>query len=108
MERKYLAEDANGLFFSEQRSSALVLRYRADHVQEQIEMLRETTGMVLVPDPVLPEEVYETCDRCKELFMPQMTFFDGNQFLCADCRNAVRAREEKRKGAPAQPSASGV
>lgn len=103
---RFLAEDANGLFFTEQRSGALVFRYRADRVQEQIETLRRTSGIVLVPDPVLPEEVYETCDACKEFFMPHMVFFDGTLFLCADCRNLVRAREQKRQGNSTHPSAS--
>ena len=83
---KYLAEDANGLFFTEDRSAAIVLNYRADGVPEQLETIQQIHGMALVADPVPPEEIYETCDRCKELFMPFMTFFDGKQFLCAECR----------------------
>ncbi|MGO8930772.1 MAG: hypothetical protein ACLQU3_28265 [Limisphaerales bacterium] len=86
---KYLAEDANGLFFTENRSAALILNYRSDHVLEQLEMIGKTHGIALAADPVPPEEIYETCDRCKELFMPFMTFFDGKQFLCADCRSRV-------------------
>jgi formylmethanofuran dehydrogenase subunit E len=44
---------------------------------------------------VPPEEIYETCDRCKELFMPFMTFFDGKQFLCADCRSRASRRSAR-------------
>ena len=83
---KYLAQDANGLFFTEDRSAALVFDYRADAVAEQLEVIGKTYGIVLAADPVPLEQIYETCDRCKDLFMPFMTFFDGKQFLCADCR----------------------
>ena len=34
---KYLAQDANGLFFTEDRSAALVFNYRSDSVPEQLE-----------------------------------------------------------------------
>jgi|SRR5271169_2369919 len=92
---KYLAEDANGLFFTENRSAALILNYRADRVLEQLEMIERTHGIALAADPVPPEEIYETCDRCKELFMPFMTFFDGKQFLCADCRSRAPRRSAR-------------
>ena len=89
---KYLAEDANGLFFTENRSAALILNYRADRVVEQLELIGKTHGIALAADPVPPEEIYETCDRCRDLFMPFMIFFDGKQFLCADCRRRASAR----------------
>ena len=89
---KYLAQDAYGLFFTEDRSAAIVLNYQLDHVPEQLEMIQQKHGMVLAADPVPAEEIYETCDRCKELFMPFMTFFDGKRFLCADCRRQTSTR----------------
>ena len=92
---KYLAQDANGLFFTEDRSAAIVLNYQLDHVPEQLEMIRQKHGMVLAADPVPAEEIYETCDRCKELFMPFMTFFDGKRFLCADCRQRAATRSRR-------------
>ena len=93
---KYLAQDANGLFFTEDRSAALVFDYRADAVAEQLEVIGRTCGIVLAADPVPPEEIYETCDRCQELFMPFMTFFDGKQFLCSDCRRRALGRSAAR------------
>jgi len=87
---KYLAQDANGLFFTEDRSVAIVLNYQADRVVEQLEAIHESQGITLAADPVPPGEIYETCDRCKELFMPFMTFFDGKRFLCLDCRKLAR------------------
>jgi hypothetical protein len=89
---KYLAQDANGLFFTEDRSVAIVLSYRADCVPEQLELIGKTHGMALSADPVPPDEIYETCDRCKDLFMPFMIFFDGTRFLCADCRRRGSGR----------------
>ena|ERR1035441_3386593 len=89
---KYLAQDANGLFFTEDRSAALIFNYQADAVLEQIEMIGRTHGISLAAEPVPPEEIYETCDLCKDLFMPFMTFFDGKQFLCPDCRRRVSGR----------------
>jgi hypothetical protein len=83
---KYLAQDDNGLFFTEDRSAAIVLNYRADSVPKQLELLGKMRGIALAADPVPPKEVYETCDRCQDFFMPYMIFFDGKQFLCADCR----------------------
>ena len=90
---KYLAQDANGLFFTEDRSAALVFNYRADSVPEQLEMIGTTHGILLAAEPVPPEEIYETCDRCKDLFMPFMTFFDGKRFLCPDCRRRAGRQE---------------
>jgi hypothetical protein len=83
---KYLAQDDYGLYFTEERSVAMVFNYRSDCVADQLETLHKSHGIALAAEPVPPEEIYETCDRCKDLFMPFMTFFDGKQFLCADCR----------------------
>ena len=92
---KYLAQYAHGLFFTEDRSAALVFNYRADSVPEQLALIGKTHGIALAADPVPPEEIYEICDRCKDLFMPFMTFFDGKQFLCADCRRRVSGRSPR-------------
>jgi len=83
---KYLAQDTFGLFFTEDRSAALVFSYRSDSVAEQLELIGARHGLALAAEPVPPEEIYESCDRCRELFMPFMVFFDGRQFLCPDCR----------------------
>jgi hypothetical protein len=92
---KYLAQDANGLFVSEDRSAAMVFNYRGDSVAEQLEMLGEMHGVALAAEPVPLQEIYETCDRCKDLFMPFMTFFDGERFLCPDCRSRLSNRSPR-------------
>ncbi len=88
---QYLTEDATRLFFTDDRSQATVFYFLGDNVQEQIDVIQSTEGVRLEAEPVPPEEIYETCDGCKELFMPYMTFFDGKHYLCADCR-AIRQR----------------
>ena len=96
----YLAQDDNGLYFSQDRSRAVILNYRTDQVEQQLETIRRAQGLVLVPEPVPPEDIYETCDRCKELFLPPMTYFDGKTFLCLDCLSrslALRASAVPRK-----------
>lgn len=89
---KYLAQDSHGVFFTNDRSAAMVLNYLADHVPEQLEQIRKRQGIVLQAVPVPPADIYESCDRCKELFMPSMTFFDGKSFLCPDCRKPASRR----------------
>ena len=96
----YLAEDDNGLYFSQDRSRAIILNYRTDQVEQQLETIRRAQGLVLMPEPVPPEEIYETCDRCKELFLPLMTYYDGKTFLCLDCLSrsrSSRARNSAKK-----------
>ncbi len=94
---KFLAQDANGLFFTDDRSVAIVLNYEADEVPKQLAAIQKAQGVSLAADPVPLEEIYETCDRCKELFVPFMTFFDGKRFLCPDCRRALSAGRSGRR-----------
>ena len=92
---KYLAQDDNGLFFTEDRSAAMVFDYRGDSVPEQLETIQKVHGIALAADPVPLEEIYETCDRCKDLFMPFMTYFDGKQFLCPECKRRASTRSAR-------------
>ncbi len=89
---RYLAEDDFGLFFSYDRTRALILNYRADRVEAQLAAIRDSEGIALSADPVPPEEIYETCDGCKELFLPFMMCFDGKNFFCPDCRQRRSGR----------------
>lgn len=83
----YLAQDEHGLFFTNNRLAAMVFFYRSDCVADQLEELHKTQGIALAAEPVPPEEIYERCDRCQDLFPPWMTYFDGQEFLCAECRS---------------------
>ncbi len=91
----YLAEDQNGLFFTNDRSRALILNYRADEVARQLSDVEDTMGVTLVTDPVPLEEIYEICDQCKDLFTPNMITFDGKRFLCSDCRTGASIRRRR-------------
>lgn len=95
----YLAGDPHQWFFTPDRAAAAVFSYDADHVREQLESIRKTHGLILRADPVPLEEIYESCDCCRELFIPFMVFFDGHRFLCPDCRK--RAGRTIRREKPA-------
>jgi hypothetical protein len=88
----YLAGGQGTWYFTDDRSKAVVFDYLADHVAEQMKVIYKTNGLALGEEPVPLEEIYETCDQCRELVMPFMTFFDGKRFLCADCRKALSKR----------------
>ncbi len=87
---RYLAQDVGGLFFTDDSTRAVILDLKGDEVEEQLKTIREAAGVVLVADPVPLEEIYENCDRCKDLFMPFMIVFDGKRFLCPDCLTGRR------------------
>jgi hypothetical protein len=97
-EGNYLTAAPDGLRFTPDRSRALIFDFRADQVAEQLREIQTVHGLVLRAEPVPLAEIYETCDRCKELFMPFMTFFDGKRFLCADCRRLVAGSRETKTG----------
>src|SRR5437588_6736711 len=48
----FRSQDANGLFFSNDRSAAIILNYLSDRVAEQLESLRAAHAIVLTADPV--------------------------------------------------------
>ena len=54
---KYLAQDGSGLFFTDDRTSAIILSYQADRVQEQLETIQRTQGLTLAADPVLRQRL---------------------------------------------------
>jgi len=81
----YLAGTAFNWEFTDSRSKARVFDYHRDRVEERIELVRKAQGKVWVAVRVDPREVYEYCDRCGRRMRPLRTFFDGHEFLCADC-----------------------
>ncbi len=83
---QYLAGTAFQWEFTDDRSKARVFDYEADRVAERIELVRKAQGRVWIAVRVDPREVYEHCDRCGRRMRALRTFFDGQQFLCVDCR----------------------
>ena len=83
---QYLAGTATAWEFTEDRSRAKVFDFLKDRVAEQIELVRRAHGKVWIAVKLDPREAYEFCDRCGCRMVAFRMFFDGKQFLCADCR----------------------
>ena len=87
---QYLGGEAQSLGFCDDIKKAIVFDSRRDRINEQLEYVRQTQGIILEAIPVDPKEIHETCDRCGRLGLPFQIFFDGRQYLCARCRNVGR------------------
>jgi hypothetical protein len=83
---QYLTGTATEWEFTDDRSKAMVFDYLGDRVAERIELVRKVHGRVWIAVKLDPREVYEFCDRCGRRMRAFKAFFDGQQFLCADCR----------------------
>jgi hypothetical protein len=68
------------------RSRAAVFDYHLDHVAERLQVLEKAFGTPWRAARLDPREAYETCDRCGARVMAFKAFFEGGEFLCADCR----------------------
>ncbi len=84
---QYLAGTAFAWEFTDDRGKARVFDYAADRVAERIELVRKVHGRVWIAVRLDPREVYEFCDRCGRRMRALKTFFDGQRFLCNDCRD---------------------
>ena len=84
-EGKYLAGQDTGWAFSEDSSKAIVFDYLAHHVEEQLQIIRESQGLYLEAVQVDPAEVLEICDVCKKWVSPFSVAYDGKSFLCHEC-----------------------
>jgi hypothetical protein len=85
---QFLAGTAIEWEFTYDRSRAKVFDYHQDRVAERIELVRKAEGKVWIAVKVDPREVYEFCDRCGRRLRAFRVFFDGAQFLCAECKDA--------------------
>ena len=72
--------------FTSDRKKATVFDFEHDRVAEQLAGLRRDQGIVLRVETVDPKEINESCDECERLVSPTRAFFDGQKFLCGDCR----------------------
>jgi hypothetical protein len=103
-EGQYLAGTGTHWAFTEDRSRARVFDYLADHVTEQIHLVRNAYGMIWVAVRLDPSEAYEFCDRCGSRMVAPQAFFNGKEFLCAACR---RQGEENPESGIRSPRAEG-
>ena len=69
-EGHYLAQGMQGWYFTDDRSRAAVFHYFSDRVAEQLERIGSVQGVHLKEEPVPLHEIYEICDRCKEMAIP--------------------------------------
>ena len=85
-DRSYLTGGPTVWEFTADSLKATVLDYETDRVAEQLELVRRTHGITLEAVPLDPKLTHEICDRCEQLMVAPLAFFDGTQFLCPDCR----------------------
>jgi hypothetical protein len=90
---QYLAGTATDWEFTDDRNRATVFDFWADHVAERIELVRRAHGRVWVAVKLDPCEVYEFCDRCGLRLRAFRIFFDGEHFLCDECKEAAPRSE---------------
>ena len=83
---QYLTGTHTAWEFTDDRKRARIFDYLEDQVADKIELVRKAHGRVWIAVKLDPREVYEFCDRCGRRMRAYKAFFDGQQFLCADCR----------------------
>ena len=83
---QYLTGSAMCWEFTEDRAKARVFDYLEDQVAERIDLVRKAHGRVWIAVKLDPREVYEFCDQCGCRMRAFRAYFDGQQFLCGDCR----------------------
>jgi hypothetical protein len=72
--------------FIADRSKASLFACAGEQVTAQPAATRKRTGRALKILCVDSSQFYETCDRCKRQRLPFDLYFDGDKFLCRDCR----------------------
>ncbi len=88
-EGKYLVQSGGQLEFCSDIKKARVFDCRREQVEHQLAWVRLAYGIFLEAEPVDPKEIHETCDRCGRLTLSFQMFFDGKQYLCAECRDGI-------------------
>ena len=83
---QYLSGTALRWEFTDDRLSARVFDYQQDRVPEQLDLVRRAYGTIWIAIKLDPREAFEFCDRCGSRMDAPRAYFDGNQFLCRDCR----------------------
>ena len=89
----YLTGDSMRCFFTADCAKAMLFDYVADAIEQKLELIARTQGIVLKAVPVEAKEFLETCDHCQRLVPPSNAFFDGTVFLCRACKRRARRHE---------------
>jgi hypothetical protein len=86
----YLAGGPVEWDFTDDLGEAAVFNYLADEIETQIAAIEKSNGLALEAVHVEAHELCETCDRCREIVLPTIAFFDGKRFLCPDCNRETK------------------
>ncbi len=84
-EGKYLGGKPPKVEFVEDINKAIIFDCRREGLQ--IEQLGLPEGMALEAVPVEATEIRETCDRCGRPALSAQMFFDGEHYLCRECKS---------------------
>jgi hypothetical protein len=76
--------------FLADRSSALLADYSKEQAATQLAAARTKSGPARRTVKANSSRFYETCDCCKSRQLPFDLHFDGEKFLCRDCRTENR------------------
>lgn len=85
---QYLAGTATEWEFTEERTRARVFDYADDHVASILKLVKNIYGTVWIAVKLDPSEAYEFCDRCGSRMSSLRAFFDGERFICPECRKS--------------------
>jgi hypothetical protein len=88
-EGKYLGGEVKKMGFYDDIKRAIIFDCRRDRIEQQLEYVRLVQGIKLEVEPVDPKEIHESCDRCGRLALSFQMFFDGEQYLCRECRGSA-------------------
>jgi hypothetical protein len=83
---RYVAGHEAGWLLTDDSTRARVFDFVGDRIAEQLQNLQRSSGATWVAVPVDPREGYEICDGCGQRLMAFKIFFDGERFLCPECR----------------------
>ncbi len=94
-EGRYVGTTEKGLAFTDDVNRAIVFDSRRDRVQDHLARIQQKLGIALELETVDPREIHETCDRCGRLALSFQMFYDGERYLCQDCRKRAAANRPK-------------
>ncbi len=84
-EGSYLSQGKKGFAFIANPDRALIFEFEEGEAQRIVALFAEE-DIQLTIEYVEDFDVYEVCDKCHEMQLPHDTFFNGQSFLCFDCK----------------------
>ena len=93
---RYLAREGKSWKLTEDRTEAAAFDYPILNLADQIAGVPNGFGSVFILVPAEALKADEICDRCGRAISPSKAFFDGDQFLCPECRVYSRTANASR------------